>query len=67
MTRLAADISTRFIQSWRPIKRRHGGSTSTSARGRLGVKTGRGFYDDNDQRVAELTTRLYELARELGD
>ena len=33
--------------------------------GRLGVKTGRGFYDDNDQRVAELTRRLYEVAREL--
>ncbi len=34
--------------------------------GQLGVKTGRGFYDDNEQRVADLTTRLYELARELG-
>jgi 3-hydroxyacyl-CoA dehydrogenase len=33
--------------------------------GRLGVKSGRGFYDDNDQRVAELTRRLYEVAREL--
>ncbi len=35
--------------------------------GRLGVKTGRGFYDDNDQRVAELTSKLYQIARELGD
>ena len=25
------------------------------ADGRLGVKTGRGFYDDNDERLAELT------------
>jgi 3-hydroxybutyryl-CoA dehydrogenase len=33
--------------------------------GRLGVKSGRGFYDDNDERVAELTLRLYQLAREL--
>ena len=35
--------------------------------GRLGVKSGRGFYDDNDQRVAELTSKLYEIARQLGD
>jgi 3-hydroxybutyryl-CoA dehydrogenase len=35
--------------------------------GRLGVKSGRGFYDDSDQRVAELTSKLYEIARELGD
>jgi 3-hydroxybutyryl-CoA dehydrogenase len=34
--------------------------------GRLGVKSGRGFYDDNDQRVAELTSKLYQLARELA-
>ncbi len=33
--------------------------------GRLGVKSGQGFYDDNDQRVAELTRRLYQLARQL--
>jgi 3-hydroxybutyryl-CoA dehydrogenase len=33
--------------------------------GRLGVKSGRGFYDDNDQRVAELTTKLYQVARQL--
>ena len=33
--------------------------------GRLGVKSGQGFYDDNDQRVAELTLRLYQLARQL--
>jgi 3-hydroxybutyryl-CoA dehydrogenase len=33
--------------------------------GRLGVKSGRGFYDDNDQRVAELTLELYRVARQL--
>ncbi len=33
--------------------------------GRLGVKSGHGFYDDNDERVAELTLKLYELARQL--
>jgi 3-hydroxybutyryl-CoA dehydrogenase len=36
------------------------------AEGRLGVKTGRGFYDDNEQRLADLTTELYRLAGELG-
>jgi 3-hydroxybutyryl-CoA dehydrogenase len=35
--------------------------------GRLGVKSGRGFYDDNDERMAELSRRLYELAGELAD
>jgi 3-hydroxyacyl-CoA dehydrogenase len=35
------------------------------ADGRLGVKSGRGFYDDNDQRVADLTNRLYRIARQL--
>ncbi|MBV9197377.1 MAG: hypothetical protein JO168_24850 [Solirubrobacterales bacterium] len=35
--------------------------------GRLGVKSGHGFYDDNDQRVAELTHRLYQIARALDD
>ncbi len=35
--------------------------------GRLGVKSGRGFYDDNDQRVAELSSRLYRIARQLDD
>jgi 3-hydroxyacyl-CoA dehydrogenase len=35
--------------------------------GQLGVKSGRGFYDDNDQRVAELTTKLYRIARQLAD
>jgi 3-hydroxybutyryl-CoA dehydrogenase len=36
--------------------------------GRLGVKSGQGFYDDDDERVAELTTALYEVARKLdGD
>jgi 3-hydroxybutyryl-CoA dehydrogenase len=34
--------------------------------GRLGVKTGRGFYDDNDERVAELSSKLYQLARQLA-
>ena len=34
--------------------------------GRLGVKTGRGFYDDNDQRVAALTSELYRVARQLA-
>jgi 3-hydroxybutyryl-CoA dehydrogenase len=33
--------------------------------GRLGVKSGHGFYDDNGQRVAELTRKLYEVARQL--
>jgi 3-hydroxybutyryl-CoA dehydrogenase len=36
------------------------------ADGRLGVKSGRGFYDDNDQRVADLTTKLYQVARQLA-
>jgi 3-hydroxybutyryl-CoA dehydrogenase len=36
------------------------------ADGRLGVKSGRGFYDDNDQRVAELTSKLYRTARQLA-
>jgi 3-hydroxybutyryl-CoA dehydrogenase len=35
------------------------------ADGRLGVKSGRGFYDDNDQRVAELTDRLCRIALQL--
>jgi 3-hydroxybutyryl-CoA dehydrogenase len=35
--------------------------------GRLGVKTGLGFYDDNEQRVAGLTTKLYHAARHLAD
>ena len=29
-------------------------------------RAGEGFYDDNDERVAELSRRLYEIARELG-
>ena len=36
------------------------------ADGRLGVKSGQGFYDDNDQRVADLTKKLYEVARQLA-
>ena len=35
------------------------------AEGRLGVKSGRGFYDDNDKRVADLTLQLYRIARQL--
>jgi 3-hydroxybutyryl-CoA dehydrogenase len=35
--------------------------------GRLGVKSGRGFYDDNQQRVAELSRDLYRVARQLTD
>jgi 3-hydroxybutyryl-CoA dehydrogenase len=33
--------------------------------GRLGVKTGSGFYDDNQQRLAELTRDLYRVALDL--
>jgi 3-hydroxybutyryl-CoA dehydrogenase len=36
------------------------------ADGRLGVKSGQGFYDDNDQRVAEFTSELYRIARQLA-
>jgi 3-hydroxybutyryl-CoA dehydrogenase len=36
------------------------------ADGRLGVKSGRGFYDDNHRRVADLTKKLYEVARQLS-
>jgi 3-hydroxyacyl-CoA dehydrogenase len=35
--------------------------------GRLGVKSGQGFYDDSDERVADLTSKLYEIARQLAD
>ena len=35
--------------------------------GQLGVKSGRGFYDDNDQRVAELTRTLYQIAGQLRE
>jgi len=35
------------------------------ADGRLGVKSGRGFYDDNGQRVADLTNKLCRIARQL--
>jgi hypothetical protein len=31
----------------------------------VGCLPGRGFYDDNDQRVAELTSRLCRIALEL--
>jgi 3-hydroxybutyryl-CoA dehydrogenase len=33
--------------------------------GRLGVKSGQGFYEDDHHRVAELAGRLYEAARQL--
>ena len=33
--------------------------------GRLGVKSGHGFYDDNEQRIAELSRELYQVARQL--
>jgi 3-hydroxyacyl-CoA dehydrogenase len=36
------------------------------ADGRLGVKSGRGFYDDNDQRVTLMTNELYRIGRQLG-
>jgi 3-hydroxybutyryl-CoA dehydrogenase len=35
------------------------------ADGQLGVKSGRGFYDDNDERVAELSRKLSQIARQL--
>ena len=35
------------------------------ADGRLGVKSGRGFYDDNDERVADLANKLSRVARQL--
>lgn len=46
------------------------GSASTTVEqlvrdGRLGVKSGQGFYDDNPQRVNELTLELYRVARQL--
>ena len=34
--------------------------------GVLGVKSGRGFYDDNDERVAELSAKLMRIARQLS-
>jgi 3-hydroxybutyryl-CoA dehydrogenase len=36
------------------------------ADGRLGIKSGRGFYDDNDERVADLANKLSRIARELA-
>lgn len=35
--------------------------------GRLGVKSGRGFYDDNEQRIAELSKSLFRIARQLDN
>jgi 3-hydroxyacyl-CoA dehydrogenase len=37
------------------------------AEGRLGVKSGRGLYDDSDERVAQLTVRLYRIALQLDN
>lgn len=34
--------------------------------GVLGVKSGQGFYDDNDRRIAELSSKLYRIARQLN-
>ena len=36
------------------------------ADGRLGFKSGQGFYDNNVQRVADLTNELYKIARQLA-
>jgi 3-hydroxyacyl-CoA dehydrogenase len=33
--------------------------------GRLGVKSGYGFYDDNERRIAELSSKLFQIARQL--
>ena len=41
--------------------------TEHVAAGRLGVKSGGGFYDDDDQRVAELANRLSRIALDLDD
>jgi hypothetical protein len=30
------------------------------------VKSGQGFYDDNDRRVDDLTNRLYRIAYQLA-
>jgi 3-hydroxyacyl-CoA dehydrogenase len=35
--------------------------------GRLGAKSGQGFYDDNPERLAELTRQLYEVALQLSN
>lgn len=36
------------------------------AAGTLGVKSGQGFYDDNDERMVALTGQLYRIALDLG-
>ena len=36
------------------------------ADGRLGFKSGQGFYDNNVQRVVDLTNELYKIARQLA-
>ena len=41
--------------------------TGHVAEGRLGVKSGRGFYEDDDERVAELANRLSRIALGLDD
>jgi 3-hydroxybutyryl-CoA dehydrogenase len=37
------------------------------AAGKLGVKSGEGFYEDGDERVAEIAERLSRIALELAD
>ena len=37
------------------------------AAGKLGVKSGEGFYVDDEERVGEIATRLSRIALELGD
>jgi len=41
--------------------------TEHVAAGRLGVKSGEGFYADDQERVAEIATRLSRIALELDD
>jgi 2-polyprenyl-6-methoxyphenol hydroxylase-like FAD-dependent oxidoreductase len=48
-----------------PVRQRLLGAGEVLLRPR-GVKSGQGFYDDNDQRVAELTSELYRIARQLA-
>ena len=37
------------------------------AEGKLGVKSGEGFYVDDDERIAEISARLNRIALELGE
>ena len=62
------DISDALYPDSRPTGPRRRPIQQLVRDGRLGVKSGRGFYDDNDERVTELTLKLYEVARRLdGD